>query len=321
MAFSQYICAQDHWVYHTSSQLDVLNQDLEALDQLRARLVTKIAALAVPARPVAARVGFPVTYAVIHNVSIFLGGEGDRVRPTRVCKAWLKCRGPARPTRRVTQINVYLHNDTCSDRPKYIPVCKLSFPIDAIEFLYDDGTAKMWGRPVEHKAATPASGVLEPSDVLGLHTPASLHILEDDELVGIEMYVVPPSSTGVIDCPTFHDVVFLTRRGLRLDPKLELRQGILAAETWGKSKRPEEHVILSILDEILPTRSDDDQPEVHRPSGDGPITYITADYHHTCFIGHRVKLAGIASVGDAHSLPKIRHVGKLPGHHFEFDRL
>ena len=75
-------------------------------------MVTTIAALelAVPARPAEAEpIDFPVTYAVIHNVSNFLGGEGDRVLPTRVCKAWLRCRGPPRPMRRVTRIGVHAH--------------------------------------------------------------------------------------------------------------------------------------------------------------------------------------------------------------------
>ena len=185
LAFSQYIRAQDHWTNHTSSQLDTLKQNLAEFDQFRPRFVAKIAALelAVPARPAEAEpIGFPVTYAVIHNVSKFLGGEGDRVLPTRVCKAWLKCRGPPRPMRRVTQIVVHLHNTNMDDpRPKWQGSSPRDITIDAIEFLYDDGTAKTWGtlRPVPQ-----------------FITPPSFHILEDDELVAIETYVRRPSPTS-----------------------------------------------------------------------------------------------------------------------------
>ena len=325
LAFSQYIRAQDHWTNHTSSQLDTLKQDRAAVGQLQARLVAKIASLelAVPARPAEAEpIGFPVTYAVIHNVSKFLGGEGDRVLPTRVCKAWLKCRGPPRPMRRVTQIVVHLHNTNMDDlRPKWQGSSPRDITIDAIEFLYGDGTAKTWGtlRPVPQ-----------------FITPPSFHILEDDELVAIETYVRRPSPSrrsSSTESPHLYDIVFLTRRGIRLDPKLKLRHDIQLAASQADSVGPvrdrkddvsvaTQRLAYQHLDILLPyPMPRDKEPEIHRLPDDGPITYITADYHHSCCFSHTFKLAGIASVGDSRSLPGIRHVGTLPGERFEFDRL
>ena len=325
LAFSQYIRAQDHWTNHTSSQLDTLKQDRAAVGQLQARLVAKIASLelAVPARPAEAEpIGFPVTYAVIHNVSKFLGGEGDRVLPTRVCKAWLKCRGPPRPMRRVTQIVVHLHNTNMDDpRPKWQGSSPRDITIDAIEFLYGDGTAKTWGtrRPVPQ-----------------FPTPPSFHILEDDELVAIETYVRRPSPSrrsSSLESPDLYDIVFLTRRGIRLDPKLKLRHDIQLAASQADSVGPvrdrkddvsvaTQRLAYQHLDILLPyPMPRDKEPEIHRLPDDGPITYITADYHHSCCFSHTFKLAGIASVGDSRSLPGIRHVGTLPGERFEFDRL
>ena len=326
-AFSQFISQlmrQDHWTNHTSSQLDTLRKNLEEFDQFRPRFVAKIAALelAVPARPAEAeRIGFPVIYAVVHNVSNFLGGEGDRVLPTRVCKAWLKCRGPPRPMRRVTQIVVHLHNTNMDDpRPKWQGSSPRDITIDAIEFLYGDGTAKTWGtlRPVPQ-----------------FITPPSFHILEDDELVAIETYVRRPSSSrrsSSTESPHLYDIVFLTRRGIRLDPKLKLRHDIQLAASQADSVRDRKYVVnvtvatprlaYQHLDILLPYPMPREQePEIHRLPDDGPITYITADYHHSCCFSHTFKLAGIASVGDSRSLPGIRHVGTLPGERFEFDRL
>ena len=332
-AFSQFVRSQDHFSNHTTSQIDVLKQDLKAVDQLQARLLKKITELKLAALPTtfsasppppseAEPIGFPVTYAVIHNVSKFLGGEGDRVLPTRVCKAWLKCRGPPRPMRRVTQIVVHLHNTNMDDpRPKWQGSSPRDITIDAIEFLYGDGTAKTWGtlRPVPQ-----------------FITPPSFHILEDDELVAIETYVRRPSPSrrsSSTESPHLYDIVFLTRRGIRLDPKLKLRHDIQLAASQADSVGPvrdrkddvsvaTQRLAYQHLDILLPyPMPRDKEPEIHRLPDDGPITYITADYHHSCCFSHTFKLAGIASVGDSRSLPGIRHVGTLPGERFEFDRL
>ena len=332
-AFSQFVRSQDHFSNHTTSQIDVLKQDLKAVDQLQARLLKKITELKLAALPTtfsasppppseAEPIGFPVTYAVIHNVSKFLGGEGDRVLPTRVCKAWLKCRGPPRPMRRVTQIVVHLHNTNMDDpRPKWQGSSPRDITIDAIEFLYDDGTAKTWGtlRPVPQ-----------------FITPPSFHILEDDELVAIETYVCRPSRSrrkSSLESPHLYDIVFLTRRGIRLDPKLKLRHDIQLAASQADSVGPvrdrkddvsvaTQRLAYQHLDILLPyPMPREKEPEIHRLPDDGPITYITADYHHSCCFSHTFKLAGIASVGDSRSLPGIRHVGTLPGERFEFDKL
>ena len=305
LAFSQYIRAQDHWTNHTSSQLDTLKQDRAAVDQLQARLDATIASLelAVPARPAEAEpIGFPVTYAVIHNVSKFLGGEGDRVLPTRVCKAWLKCRGPPRPMRRVTRIGVHAHMDT-----------KLNsqLRVDAIEFTYCDDTTKTWGKPY-------ALDRPECSDRF------QSFVLEDDELVAIETYTW--RSTGysfdaLLSCGlgTLLNVAFVTRRGRRFDAlsslkQAQLQEALVSCRRKGHVRTPEEIRGLEDSMKSLETTIRNRHAKlIHRSDSDGgAIAYLSVECHSG-------RLRGIVSVGDANSTPRIQHTDIKGKHSFDVE--
>ena len=304
-AFSQLISQlvrQDHWTNHTSSQLDTLKQNLAEFDQFRPRFVAKIAALelAVPARPAEAEpIGFPVTYAVIHNVSKFLGGEGDRVLPTRVCKAWLRCRGQPRPVRRVTRISVHAHMDTKLDS---------ELRVDAIEFTYCDDTTKTWGKP--YALDRPECSERFQS-----------FVLEDDELVAIETYTW--RSTGysfdaLLSCGlgTLLNVAFVTRRGRRFDALSSLKQAqhqewLVSCRRKGHVPTPEEirglEDATKSIEANLRSRHD---KHIHTSDSDGgAIAYLSVECHSG-------RLRGIVSVGDANFTPRIQHTDTKPGQHW-----
>ena len=301
LAFSQYIRAQDHWTNHTSSQLDTLRQNLAALDQLRAGLVTTIAALelAVPARPAEAEpIDFPVTYAVIHNVSNFLGGEGDRVLPTRVCKAWLRCRGQPRPVRRVTRIGVHAHMDTGLDS---------QLRVDAIEFTYCDDTTKTWGKP--YALDRPECSERFQS-----------FVLEDDELVAIETYPWRSTSSiieGVLS--SLLNVAFVTRRGRRFDALSSLKQAqlqevLVSCRRKGHVPTPEEiRGLEENMKSIEATLRSRHAKLIHTSDSDGgAIAYLSVECHFRL-------LKGIVSVGDANSTPRIQHTYIKGKHSFDVE--
>ena len=306
LAFSQYIRAQDHWTNHTSSQLDTLKQDRAAVGQLQARLVAKIASLelAVPARPAEAEpIGFPVTYAVIHNVSKFLGGEGDRVLPTRVCKAWLKCRGPPRPMRRVTRIGVHAHMNT-----------KLNsqLRVDAIEFTYCDDTTKTWGKP--YALDRPECSERFQS-----------FVLEDDELVAIETYTWRYTSPFLAAVPSFSlvNVAFVTRRGRRFDALSSLKQAqlqevLVSCRRKGHVPTPEEIRGLEDSMKSLETTIRNRHAKlIHTSDSDGgAIAYLSVECH-SSFVSRGLK--GIVSVGDANSTPRIQHTDIKGKHSFDVE--
>ena len=304
-AFSQFISQlmrQDHWTNHTSSQLDTLRKNLEEFDQFRPRFVAKIAALelAVPARPAEAeRIGFPVIYAVVHNVSNFLGGEGDRVLPTRVCKAWLKCRGPPRPMRRVTRIGVHAHMDT-----------KLNsqLRVDAIEFTYCDDTTKTWGKP--YALDRPECSERFQS-----------FVLEDDELVAIETYTWRYTSPFLAAVPSFSlvNVAFVTRRGRRFDALSSLKQAqlqevLVSCRRKGHVPTPEEiRGLEENMKSIEATLRSRHAKLIHRSDSDGgAIAYLSAECHFKL-------LKGIVSVGDANSTPRIQHTDIKGKHSFDVE--
>ena len=308
LAFSQYIRAQDHWTNHTSSQLDTLKQDRAAVGQLQARLVAKIASLelAVPARPAEAEpIGFPVTYAVIHNVSKFLGGEGDRVLPTRVCKAWLRCRGQPRPMRRVTRIGVHAH----------LGALRSDLRVDAIEFTYCDDTTKTWGKPY-------ALDRPECSDRF------QSFVLEDDELVAIETYTW--RSTGysfdaLLSCGlgTLLNVAFVTRRGRRFDAlsslkQAQLQEALVSCRRKGRVPTPEEIRGLEDSMKSLETTIRSRHAKlIHRSDSDGgAIAYLSVECH-SSFVPRGLK--GIVSVGDANSTPRIQHTDIKGKHSFDVE--
>mgnify|MGYP001388825295 CR=1 FL=1 len=302
LAFSQYIRAQDHWTNHTSSQLDTLKQDLAASKQLQARLVAKIASLelAVPARPAEAEpIGFPVTYAVIHNVSKFLGGEGDRVLPTRVCKAWLRCRGQPRPMRRVTRIGVHAH----------LGALRSDLRVDAIEFTYCDDTTKTWGKPY-------ALDRPECSDRF------QSFVLEDDELVAIETYTW--RSTGysfdaLLSCGlgTLLNVAFVTRRGRRFDALLfcrhaQLQEAVRSRRWEGRALTPEQ-VGEYLKSAVTGLNEDRHDKFIYTCDSDGgAIAYLSVECHSG-------RLKGIVSVGDANSTPRIQHTDIKGKHSFDVE--
>ena len=301
-AFSQLISQlvrQDHWTNHTSSQLDTLKQNLAEFDQFRPRFVANIAALelAVPARPAEAEpIGFPVTYAVIHNVSKFLGGEGDRVLPTRVCKAWLRCRGQPRPVRRVTRIGVHAHMDTKLDS---------ELRVDAIEFTYCDDTTKTWGKP--YALDRPECSERFQS-----------FVLEDDELVAIETYTYRYTSRILAAVPSFSlvNVVFVTRRGRRFDALSSLKQAqhqewLVSCRRKGHVPTPEEirglEDATKSIEANLRSRHD---KHIHTSDSDGgAIAYLSVECHSG-------RLRSIVSVGDANFTPRIQHTDTKPGQHW-----
>ena len=303
-AFSQFISQlmrQDHWTNHTSSQLDTLRKNLEEFDQFRPRFVAKIAALelAVPARPAEAEpIDFPVTYAVIHNVSKFLGGEGDRVLPTRVCKAWLRCRGQPRPVRRVTRIGVHAHMDT-----------KLNsqLRVDAIEFTYCDDTTKTWGKPY-------ALDRPECSDRF------QSFVLEDDELVAIETYTWRYTSSILEEIlSSLLNVAFVTRRGRRFDALSSLKQAqlqevLVLCRRKGHVPTPEEiRGLEENVKSIEATLRSRHAKLIHASDSDGgAIAYLSVEYHSG-------RLKGIVSVGDANSTPRIQHTDIKGKHSFDVE--
>ena len=301
LAFSQYIRAQDHWTNHTSSQLDTLKQDRAAVDQLQARLDATIASLelAVPARPAEAEpIGFPVTYAVIHNVSKFLGGEGDRVLPTRVCKAWLRCRGQPRPVRRVTRIGVHAHMDTGLDS---------QLRVDAIEFTYCDDTTKTWGKP--YALDRPECSERFQS-----------FVLEDDELVAIETYTWR-STSSIFDglLSSLLNVAFVTRRGRRFDALSSLKQAqlqevLVSCRRKGHVPTPEEiRGLEENMKSIEATLRSRHAKLIHTSDSDGgAIAYLSAECHFKL-------LKGIVSVGDANSTPRIQHTDIKGKHSFDVE--
>ena len=292
---------QDHWANHTSSQLDTLRQNLAALDQLRAGLVTTIAALelAVPARPAEAEpIDFPVTYAVIHNVSNFLGGEGDRVLPTRVCKAWLRCRGQPRPVRRVTRIGVHAHMDTGLDS---------QLRVDAIEFTYCDDTTKTWGKP--YALDRPECSERFQS-----------FVLEDDELVAIETYTWR-STSSIFDglLSSLLNVAFVTRRGRRFDALSSLKQAqlqevLVSCRRKGHVPTPEEiRGLEENMKSIEATLRSRHAKLIHTSDSDGgAIAYLSVECHFRL-------LKGIVSVGDANSTPRIQHTDIKGKHSFDVE--
>ena len=300
-AFSQFVRPQDHWANHTSSQLDTLRQNLAALDQLRAGLVTTIAALelAVPARPAEAEpIDFPVTYAVIHNVSNFLGGEGDRVLPTRVCKAWLRCRGQPRPVRRVTRIGVHAHMDTGLDS---------QLRVDAIEFTYCDDTTKTWGKP--YALDRPECSERFQS-----------FVLEDDELVAIETYTWR-STSSIFDglLSSLLNVAFVTRRGRRFDALSSLKQAqlqevLVSCRRKGHVPTPEEiRGLEENMKSIEATLRSRHAKLIHTSDSDGgAIAYLSVECHFRL-------LKGIVSVGDANSTPRIQHTDIKGKHSFDVE--
>ncbi len=303
-AFSQFISQlmrQDHWTNHTSAQLDTLKQNLAEFDQFRPRFVAKIAALelAGPARPAEAeRIGFPVIYAVVHNVSNFLGGEGDRVLPTRVCKAWLKRRGPARPMRRVTRIGVHAHMDT-----------KLNsqLRVDAIEFTYCDDTTKTWGKPYA-------------LDRPGCSGCFQSFVLEDDELVAIETYTWRSTSSiieGVLS--SLLNVAFVTRRGRRFDALSSLKQAqlqevLVLCRRKGHVPTPEEiRGLEENMKSIEATLRSRHAKLIHASDSDGgAIAYLSVECHSG-------RLKGIVSVGDTNSTPRIQHTDFKGKHSFDVE--
>ena len=300
LAFSQYIRAQDHWTNHTSSQLDTLKQDRAAVGQLQARLVAKIASLelAVPARPAEAEpIGFPVTYAVIHNVSKFLGGEGDRVLPTRVCKAWLRCRGQPRPMRRVTRIGVHAH----------LGALRSDLRVDAIEFTYCDDTTKTWGKPY-------ALDRPECSDRF------QSFVLEDDELVAIETYTWRYTSSILEEIlSSLLNVAFVTRRGRRFDALSSLKQAqlqevLVSCRRKGHVPTPEEiRGLEENMKSIEATLRSRHAKLIHASDSDGgAIAYLSVECHSG-------RLKGIVSVGDANSTPRIQHTDIKGKHSFDVE--
>ena len=302
-AFSQLISQlvrQDHWTNHTSSQLDTLKQNLAEFDQFRPRFVAKIAALelAVPARPAEAEpIGFPVTYAVIHNVSKFLGGEGDRVLPTRVCKAWLRCRGQPRPMRRVTRIGVHAH----------LGALRSDLRVDAIEFTYCDDTTKTWGKP--YALDRPECSERFQS-----------FVLEDDELVAIETYTWRYTSSILEEIlSSLLNVAFVTRRGRRFDALSSLKQAqlqevLVSCRRKGHVPTPEEirglEENMKSIEANLRSRH---AKLIHTSDSDGgAIAYLSAECHFKL-------LKGIVSVGDANSTPRIQHTDIKGKHSFDVE--
>jgi len=308
-ALSQFISQlmrHDHWTNHTSAQLDTLKQNLAEFDQFRPRFVAKIAALelAGPARPAEAeRIGFPVIYAVVHNVSNFLGGEGDRVLPTRVCKAWLKCRGPPRPMRRVTRIGVHAHMDTKLDS---------ALRVDAIEFTYCDDTTKTWGKP--YALDRPECSERFQS-----------FVLEDDELVAIETYTWRFTSSFLAAVPSFSlvNVAFVTRRGRRFDALSSLKQAqlqevLVSCRRKGHVPTPEEiRGLEENMKSIEATLRSRHAKLIHRSDSDGgAIAYLSVECH-SSFVPRGLK--GIVSVGDANSTPRIQHTDIKGKHSFDVE--
>ena len=315
-AFSQFVRSQDHFSNHTTSQIDVLKQDLKAVDQLQARLLKKITELKLAALPTtfsasppppseAEPIGFPVTYAVIHNVSKFLGGEGDRVLPTRVCKAWLRCRGQPRPMRRVTRIGVHAH----------LGALRSDLRVDAIEFTYCDDTTKTWGKPY-------ALDRPECSDRF------QSFVLEDDELVAIETYTW--RSTGysfdaLLSCGlgTLLNVAFVTRRGRRFDAlsslkQAQLQEALVSCRRKGRVPTPEEIRGLEDSMKSLETTIRNRHAKlIHRSDSDGgAIAYLSVECH-SSFVPRGLK--GIVSVGDANFTPRIQHTDIKGKHSFDVE--
>ena len=302
-AFSQFISQlmrQDHWTNHTSSQLDTLRKNLEEFDQFRPRFVAKIAALelAVPARPAEAEpIDFPVTYAVIHNVSKFLGGEGDRVLPTRVCKAWLRCRGQPRPVRRVTRIGVHAH----------LGALRSDLRVDAIEFTYCDDTTKTWGKP--YALDRPECSERFQS-----------FVLEDDELVAIETYTWRYTSSILEEIlSSLLNVAFVTRRGRRFDALSSLKQAqlqevLVSCQRKGHVPTPEEiRGLEENVKSIEATLRSRHAKLIHASDSDGgAIAYLSVEYHSG-------RLKGIVSVGDANSTPRIQHTDIKGKHSFDVE--
>ena len=310
-AFSQFVRSQDHFSNHTTSQIDVLKQDLKAVDQLQARLLKKITELKLAALPTtfsasppppseAEPIDFPVTYAVIHNMSKFLGGEGDRVLPTRVCKAWLRCRGQPRPMRRVTRIGVHAH----------LGALRSDLRVDAIEFTYCDDTTKTWGKP--YALDRPECSERFQS-----------FVLEDDELVAIETYTWRSTSSifdGLLSSLlNVLNVAFVTRRGRRFDALSSLKQAqlqevLVSCRRKGHVPTPEEiRGLEENVKSIEATLRSRHAKLIHASDSDGgAIAYLSVEYHSG-------RLKGIVSVGDANSTPRIQHTDIKGKHSFDVE--